>query len=520
MWTHLEPNSARIHGVFVPLHAGAKQYDRAWSIAELRLARDDVDWLRSWLKHLSLGNIRNWINPIMPAQYRAGTHATYRQMFGSLLICAGAEVCREDSREDSVWPAIRSLLPKGYMAGNELFLSNGQPSPMTKDMIVDAVRILNLRNTMDIEGTQQWFMTMKLQFGFTYSGAKNRLAEWLVNLGQPGAVQYLTGESEFPELASQSFQSLWRALTQYRRGLVEEAEVRTTLKQNPWIKAHWIDDLLKEAKAKIATLGTGERQTSETEIHEEVAPEEDLCPIAGIALEWIPNTVPRFRFQLDRHAIEDEIAGGDEGDSLDFFVDGRKLCRWLRQEDGSWAGVDHIYAEPDKDRERPNLNPRTLAARFRSGESLLEWDFADSGLSEDVLVFDLKTGRMLKAAFERLELDRQYAIVCDRESILEGGEVVETFAKNGIARKVMRLAPPINANVSISYGDFVLWQPARAERDQFPRFPLSLMTPEGMTLSLHDRSKLFLGGLPEDAKSVRLLIHKKAYDVQCDKGRW
>jgi hypothetical protein len=255
-------------------------------------------------------------------------------------------------------------------------------------------------------------------------------------------------------------------------------------------------------------------------MHEEEVSEEDLCPIASIALEWVPNTAPRFRFQLDRQVIQDEVVGGDLVDFLDFFVDGKKLCRWLRQEDGSWAGVDHIYAEPDKDKERPNLNPRALVVQLSSGESLLEWDFADSGLSEDVLVFDLKTGRMLKAAFERLELDRQYAIVCDRESILEGGEVAETFARNGIARKVMRLASPINANVSISYGDFVLWQPARAERDRLPRFPLSLMTPEGMTLSLHDRSKLFLGGLPEDAKSVRLLIHKKAYDVQRDKGRW
>ena len=95
---------------------------------------------------------------------------------------------------------------------------------------------------MDIEGTQQWFVTIKLQFGFTRRGAKNRLAEWLVGLGRPIAVEYLNGEPEFPELSSSSFQSLWRVLRQYRQDLIEEVEARNTLQQNPWIKPHWIHD--------------------------------------------------------------------------------------------------------------------------------------------------------------------------------------------------------------------------------------------------------------------------------------
>jgi len=520
MWTHLEPHSAKLEQVFEPLHAKAAQYDHAWSIAELRLSEDDVTWLRSWFGCLTPESTENWTKSVMLAKYEDDACVTYRQMFGSLFICAGAEVCREESREDSVWPAIRSIFPESNALRHELFLSNGQPSPLIKDAIADAVRILNLRNAMDIEGAQQWFVTIKLQFGFTYRGAKNRLAEWLVSLGRPHAVHYLNGESEFSELASESFQSMWRALTQYRRGLIEETEARNTLQRNPWVKAHWIDDLLKEAKAKIATLGTRERHEEETETYEEEVSEEELCPIVGIALEWIPNTAPRFRFQLDRQAIEDEVVGADLGDFLDFCIDGRRLCRWLCQRDGSWAGVDHIYAEPNKYSEQPNLNPRTLVVQSSSGESLLEWDFADSGLSEDVLVFDLERERMVKAGLERLEPNRRYAIVCDRKCELRGSNTVETFERNGISRKAIRLALPLNENLSIVYEDFVLWQPVKAESDQLPRIPLSLTTPEGTTLSLHDRSKLFLEGLPEDAKSVKLLIYRKTYDVEQDDSRW
>lgn len=519
MWTHFNPCSAKLEQVFELLRAKVTQYDRAWSIAELRLAEDDVKWLRSWFRYLTPEITENWIKPVMHAECEGDAFVTYRQMFGSLLICAGAEVCREESKEDSVWPAIRNMLPDSHSLQQKLFLANGQPTLLTRDIIEDAVRALNLRHAMDIEGTQQWFVTIKLQFGFTYRGANNRLAEWLVNLGRPHAAQYLNGESEFPELTSGSFQSLWRALTQYRQGLINETEVRTTLQRNPWIKAHWINDLLKEAKVRIETLGTGEGQAEETEIYEQEVSEEELCPIASIALEWSQGTVPRLRFQLDRQAIEDEIAGTDVRE-LDFYIDGRRLSRWLWQKDGAWASVESIYAEPDKYKEQPNLSPRTLAVLSRAGESLVEWDFADSGLSEEVLMFDVERKRMIKSGSERLDPNRQYAIICDRKCQLQGCDPVETFERDGISRKVIRLASPLGENLCITYDDFVLWQPVRSESDQRQHFSLTLTTPKTKVLSLNDRAKLFLEGLPEDAESVELLIHKNTYEIQSDDGRW
>ena len=57
--------------------------------------------------------------------------------------------------------------------------------------------------------------------------------------------------------------------------------------------------------------------------------------------------------------------------------------------------------------------------------------------------------------------------------------------------------------------DFVLWQPLRNQEEQQLRFELTLQTPEMNILALNDRSKLLLDGLPEDAESVELLIHKR-----------
>lgn len=518
MWMQLEPHSAKLEQVFQPLHERASEFKRMWSIAELRLAQEDVTWLRSWFESLTPESPENWISVLL-ARLGGEAFRSYRQMFGALLICAGGEVCREESREDSVWPVIRRVLPKTHPLRRELFLSNGQPSVLTKEMIADAVGALNLRNAMDIEGTQQWFVTMKLQFGFTHRGAKNRLAEWLVDLGKPTAVQYLNGETEFSELRSESFQSLWRALRQYRRGLILESEIRHTLHSNPWVKPTWIDGLLTEARARVSTLGTGDSTEIKNGGLVEDGPREEFCPLLAIGLEWHPQTAPRMSFQLDRTAIEEQVDATDWSE-LDFYVDGRKRTRWLRQRDGTWAGNDRIHPEPAKEKTNPNLSPKTLTVRSRSGDTLAEWDLADSGLSDEVLVFDLDRDRPANAGLERLQSNRSYGIICDRNCEIQGCDPVEVFERNSVSKKALRLAPSLSENLCITYGDFVLWQPVREDRDQGTRVALTLGTEGAEILSLRDRTRLVLEGLPSDAKSVELLIHKKTYELQKEEGRW
>ncbi|MBI2432426.1 MAG: hypothetical protein HYV26_06105 [Candidatus Hydrogenedentes bacterium] len=472
MWNHLEPHSAKLEEVFEPLYEKATAYERLWSIAELRLAEQDIHWLRSWFNYLTPKNTENWIKSVMLTSFPGKAYATYRQMFGSLLICVGAEVCREASREDSVWPTIRGLLPDSHALRRELFLSNGQPSCLTKDLITDAVRSLNLRHAMDLEGTQQWFITIKLQYGFTYRGAKNRLAEWLVNLGSPHAVQYLNSRSVNSELASESFQSLWRALTQYRRDLISEAEIRSTLHSNPWIRAHWIDDLLMEAKARIEVLGVGDWQDADAESVEKGVAQEVFCPISGLALVWPSGKTPRLMIDLDRDAIGEETHETD-AQELDIHVDRSKITRWLRQEDGNWSGEGAIYAEPDSKKRQPNLNPRILAVRSPSGETLVEWDFTDSGFSEQVLVFDLDKSRIAKSGEERLEPNRHYAIVCDRKCEIHGCIPVETFDRTGLPKKAIRLPVPLNENICMTYDEFVLWQPVRSPELTAQNWPMA-----------------------------------------------
>ena len=519
MWTHLDADSATLEQVFEPLRARAIRFGRMWSIAELRLPANEIEWLKLWFDCLTPEHTENWVKSVQLTKSQGDLFVTYRQMIGALLICAGAEVCREESTEHSVWPVIGSILPKSHELRYELFLSNGQPTSLTKGVIADAARALSLRHAMDIEGTQQWFITLKLQFGFTRRGAKNRLAEWLVHIGRPHAVQYLLGEDgveEFSDIVSDSFKSLWNTLTQYRRGLIDDIEARDILCNNPWIKPCWLEELLKEAKSRIATLGEG---LPVIESREASGVSDEFCPISKIALDWLDGEVPRFRIHLDRQSIEEQVSGLNVAE-LDFYIDGNRLCRWLRQKDGSWNATEAIHAEPDSKRTQPNLTPRSLVVQTSSGEPLVEWDLSNSGLSESVLIFDQVKERMLQAGFERMNPTRAYAFVCDRDCQIQGGNVVETYERNGIARKVVRLGLPLNENLDVSFKDFVLCQPLLPPDLQTHNYALFLRTLGSTPVPLNSRSELIVEGLPENTKSAALLIHKTTYPLDRFNGIW
>ena len=148
-----------------------------------------------------------------------------------------------------MWPVIGKLLPRTSRLWSWMFYpANGQPTLEMTEAIADGVRALNLRNVIDQEGVQQWFITIKLQFGFTLSGARNRLEEWLAGYGRPHAVDYLLGQPATGDLESKSFQSLWNALGQYRRGYIDEEETALVLRNSPWVLPEWTSLLLKKAR--------------------------------------------------------------------------------------------------------------------------------------------------------------------------------------------------------------------------------------------------------------------------------
>ncbi|GMW00917.1 MAG: hypothetical protein AMXMBFR84_20540 [Candidatus Hydrogenedentota bacterium] len=508
MWDGLDPRTTTLEQAFEPLYSRAQEFNAKWSIAELRLKEADIKWLQEWFVSLSTTKASNWIQSTSLIRLPQLSGITERQAFGSLLICLACEKCRKESREDAVWPVIRKILPNDNDLQLQLFLTNGQPSYLTKDAISDAVRALNLRHAMDIEGAQQWFITLKLQYGFTFRGAKNRLAEWLVNLGCPHAVRYLIGDSTYPDLESKSFAALWSALIQYRRSQITEIQIRQTVQNSPWILPDWIDDILKEAKSRVSTLGTGDAQLRLSGVTEELDEQDIIQPIDRIALDWPNNnTPPRIKFTLARETIQ-ECTENLDANELDFYVDGKKVCRWLRQRDRSWSGPPEICAEPDSARNTPNLRPHVLTVRSRQGDPILEWDLTDSGLMADVVVFDLENPTLLQTELHPINPNNRHALLCDPACQIDGCTPDFTFQRNGVARKAFRLPVPLQSGICIKYKDFEIWQPVREIADGTHAPAAVALTTQGNgPLPLNSSDVFVIEGLPPGTSAAVLLIN-------------
>ncbi len=503
MWDRL-PLEADIEQVFNGLQDKAVEFARPWSGAELQLTEAEVQWFRDWFRNVHL---------------RIGSSAwgKKRTMLGAILVVLGAEVCRRESREDSVWPKIGGLLPRSSALWSWMFYpANGQPTVDMTEGIADGVRALNLRNVIDQEGVQQWFSTIKLQFGFTLSGVRNRLPEWLAGYGRPHSVDYLIGQLGGADLESKTFLSLWKALIQYRRGDIDEEQALLVLRNSPWVLPDWGPLLLKKAREKIE-LGYGDRNGVSISGQSNDSSSEGFNPIVRVLLDWPPGKEPRLRFELDREGILQELETSDTNE-LTFHVDGRRICQWRLQSNGSWSGSQWLAAEQETQAKQPNLRPHTLTVCSGAGDILFSWDFADCGLSEDILVFNLDDSGLFQPEI-RLHSNRNYALVCGKGCVLTGCEPIGRFQT--ASRVVFRLPSPLNENIALQFSDFVLWQPVRSPREPDPVYSVLLQTPPGRIYCLDDRTELHIDGLPHDASEVRLLLGQKTHDlVRHAGGSW
>ena len=179
-----------------------------------------------------------------------------------------------------------------------------------------------------------------------------------------------------------------------------------------------------------------------------------------------------------------------------------------------------VFAEPDTYKQHPNLNPRALTMHSGTGDILLEWDFADSGLVEEILVFDLDREKMLKAKFEQLEPNKNYAVICEIGYDIQNCEPIDIFTHSNINRKVLRLPSPLDKNLCIVYENFLIWQPVKNRIDQSQKLSLKLSLLTTKILSLNDRTHLFLTGVPEDAENAELLIQRKKYKLKPYNDGW
>lgn len=175
---------------------------------------------------------------------------------GLVLHLLYAEHTRRHGREHLYWPEIARL--PWHRSHHGWFLSDGHPTAAHRLILATAADVFSLRQSREEEGSH-WFMTGKLQVGFTAKGAALHLQDWLTNphsMTKP--VRMLLGRGSDPELKSESFVNLFSLLLRYRAQNVPENILDRELLGSPWVLPESIAAIKQAALAEsTATAGEG-----------------------------------------------------------------------------------------------------------------------------------------------------------------------------------------------------------------------------------------------------------------------
>lgn len=225
------------------------------SLCELQADEEDYQWLCNWANQLSPWQLLRWLegtNARRVALSSRGFSLSYTEAAGCLLLFLASESARRGASDGTVWPAVRSRFTEHQ---ERILFVQGQPRGAFKVAIEAAARKLDLRHVFGIEGTQNYYLSVYLQFGFTQKGMQ-RLAHWLAGQPSTQAIMYLLGEHE-AQMVSPSFVKLWETLRNFRKNNITEFQSRQVLANSPWVLPEWADELLKQARRHL-DLGTAE----------------------------------------------------------------------------------------------------------------------------------------------------------------------------------------------------------------------------------------------------------------------
>jgi len=422
-------------------------------------------------------------------------------MFGGLLLILASEVCRDNSGEDAVWPAVTSVLKADKISFPILFVG-GQPTPACKRAITAGAQRLKLRNVIDRYGAQEYFDTLKLQFGFTIKGALRRFPEWLDGLGLPIAVKILAGiETEFGDLRSISFTELWDTFQDFRHNRIPEDYATSILHASPWIRSDWIPELLRAARLRLVRPSTS--------LCEAEATEQSSAPICEPVLRWDEASKPRLMLRLDEEQILGMLA---DANTATFAVDGRVVDRWISEGEGRWRGKRELPCEPEV--AKPNLRPKLMSISA-DGRPIEEIDLLELGFGQPFLIFDLRSREIVGSA-SRMDRNKSYGFICDPDlRIAEASECLK-FKD----RSVYRLSSPWSQELSISCDGSVYWKPKINDVERLPQIHVTLESPPGEVVEIGGAVKVSVRGVPTDASAVSLLAERSAYSLSKNEQLW
>ncbi|BAP56347.1 hypothetical protein THII_2050 [Thioploca ingrica] len=370
---------------------GLTNQELPWSLAELQISEDDYQHLCEWVNQLENRTLDYWFRSYQSVQiddikfFRPAA-------IGFILLLLTSETVRREAKGKELWAVVRR---KFSIPAESVLFASRQPSQSFKNLIEKTTREFNLRHVFGIEGLHNWFDSIYLQIGFTQSGFKTHLPEWLCRQGQPLAIQYLLGEKD-KNLQSESFRKLWSTLRNFRYQHITKIKLRQELSQSPWILPNWIDELIQCAtkKLELSDRTLQNPVTTSSNLVEELP---QISFLTTPRLRWQPLNPPEFVCEL-QNLVE---LGEDE---YDIFLGNHFADRLIRQEDGSYLHESELVLKQSQSAEVSAIL-KNAAGDVVESVLLQLWCH-----DEDLNLFDLQTGQRIQN-LSKLSPNKSYALL-------------------------------------------------------------------------------------------------------------
>ena len=229
---------------------------KPFSTVECGLDEADYDRLRDWISADPVISKLDFAFAEFGRRLDPAHRYKDEAVVGLVLHLLYAEHTRRHGREHLYWPEIAKL--PWHRSHHGWFLSDGHPTAAHRLILATAADVFSLRQSREEEGSH-WFMTGKLQVGFTAKGAASHLQDWLTNphaMTKP--VRMLLGRGSDPDLKSDSFVKLFNLLSRFRVRNVAENILDRELLCSPWVLPESIPAIKQAALAEsTATAGEG-----------------------------------------------------------------------------------------------------------------------------------------------------------------------------------------------------------------------------------------------------------------------
>jgi hypothetical protein len=416
---------------------------RPWSLAELRLTGEDVDWLKSLLERTTAADLRAVLSA--PSPFRDYSREA---QFGSVLLLIESELARRYASERSLWAAIHRQL--AWMPDfNRFLFTIGQPNTRHKTLLEAAARELRLRCAFGEDSAQEWYQSVLLQCGFSRKSFESRLPEWLIGQNLPVSVARLIGTDT--RYASETFSKLWTSLREYRRGSLDRAGLKEVLESSPWVLQEWHESLVLLARANAGTsTNLGDQSGLPISVNDTSSPTDSTALLSE--RRFLSDPRMRLTDQSLNFVCNVEVTEGLELENdADILINGQVQSCLILQADGSFDATNSEIAIPTS-------SPKLIAElRARSGVTLATQELTLWDEDEDVAAFVIRTGRPIDP-WSREFSQRETLLIYSADLRIEPARPTVVSLGNE-SRVGVRLLPQETINTRLFLGNELLWEP-------------------------------------------------------------